>query len=193
MIYCSTRRIIRIGSSTATTRMPPGLPAALRRKILVDNPLATYAAAQGGRAMNIEVAPAERAPRRPRSKIVDCDFHPEELRSRSCKPFLSNQWWEHLQTYGTRPRHGYSEGLSLSEDDAAGVAPRRLAAGRRPAGERSRFHEAAAPRLLRHRVRDPEPAVADRAGRPERRVLAPRWRPPRTRPARRLDRAAIRG
>ena len=28
------------------------------------------------------------------------------------QPYLSNQWWSYLQTYGLRPRHGFSQGLS---------------------------------------------------------------------------------
>ena len=63
------------------------------------------------------------------------------------------------------------QGLRLSEDDAAGGAPRRLAAGRRIAGERSRFRAPAASRFLRHQRRDHESAVADRAGRHERRAV----------------------
>ena len=41
-ICCCFPRIFRTGSSTATTRMPKGIPEGLRRKILVENPLATY-------------------------------------------------------------------------------------------------------------------------------------------------------
>ena len=58
--------------------------------------------------MNIEL----RSPQRARTAgvgIVDCDIHPrttlEELR-----PFLSNRWWDYLQTYGRRSRHGYVAG-----------------------------------------------------------------------------------
>ena len=40
--------------------MPAGISPALRRKIAIDNPLATYATAQGGRAMNIEVRAKDR-------------------------------------------------------------------------------------------------------------------------------------
>ena len=28
------------------------------------------------------------------------------------RPFLSNQWWNYLQTYGNRSRHGYSKGYA---------------------------------------------------------------------------------
>ena len=153
MIYCSTRRTIRIGSSTATNALPPGLPAALRRKILVDNPLATYVAAEGGRAMNIEVrATGALAARR---KLDDRRLRLPSARSRSSRPAAVSE--QSLVGAICRPtacaRATARQGLRLSEGDAAGGAPRRLAAGRRAAGERSRFHAAAASRFLRHRLR----------------------------------------
>jgi predicted TIM-barrel fold metal-dependent hydrolase len=60
--------------------------------------------------MNIEV----RAPHRSaRSKldIVDCDFHPK-LTLAQLRPYLSNQWWNYLETYGNRARHGYVKGYA---------------------------------------------------------------------------------
>src|ERR1700745_4393054 len=58
--------------------------------------------------MNIEVKSSVRA-RQARLGIVDCAIHPrsslEDLR-----PFLSNRWWDYLQTYGRRSRHGYVTG-----------------------------------------------------------------------------------
>jgi predicted TIM-barrel fold metal-dependent hydrolase len=39
--------------------------------------------------------------------IVDCDFHPNVRGLEDVKPYLSARWWEHLQTYGQRPRHGF--------------------------------------------------------------------------------------
>ena len=101
--------------------------------------------------MNIEVRQPQRA-QKTKLDIVDCDFHPK-LTLEQMRPFLRNQWWSYLQTYGNRSRHGYRQGLRLSEDDAAGGAPRRLAAGRRVAGERSRFRAPAASRFLRHQTR----------------------------------------
>ena len=62
------------------------------------------------------------------------------------------------------------QGLSLSQEPAAGIAARLLAARRRPAGKRSRLHAPAAPRLLRHRMGHHESALANRAGRTERRA-----------------------
>jgi hypothetical protein len=43
--------------------------------------------------------------------IVDCDFHPK-LTVEQMRPFLSNQWWDYLQTYGMRSRHGYAKGYA---------------------------------------------------------------------------------
>jgi predicted TIM-barrel fold metal-dependent hydrolase len=58
--------------------------------------------------MNIEVRNPVRA-HEAGLGIVDCDIHPrsslEDLR-----PFLSNRWWDYLQTYGRRSRHGYVAG-----------------------------------------------------------------------------------
>ena len=90
--------------------------------------------------MNIEVRARERT-QQTKLDIVDCDFHPK-MTHEQMRPFLSNQWWSYLQTYGIRSTPRLCQGLRLSEDDAAGGAPRRLAADRRPAGERSRFRAA---------------------------------------------------
>ena len=58
--------------------------------------------------MNMEVRQLERSAKA-RVGIVDCDIHPrnslEDLR-----PYLSNRWWDYLQTYGQRQRHGYVKG-----------------------------------------------------------------------------------
>ena len=58
--------------------------------------------------MNIEVSARERG-QNTRLDIVDCDFHPK-LTIEQMRPFLSNQWWNYIQTYGNRSRHGYSKG-----------------------------------------------------------------------------------
>jgi len=54
--------------------------------------------------MNMEVRAKERA-QSSKLSIIDCDFHPRFSQERM-KPFLSNQWWSYLQTYGGRQRHG---------------------------------------------------------------------------------------
>ena len=68
-------------------------------------------------------------------------------------------------------RHGYAKGYAYPKIAAAGRAPRRLAAGRRPAGERSRFLQQQHLDFYGIERGDHEPAVAHRAGRPERRAL----------------------
>jgi len=60
--------------------------------------------------MNIEVRAKERR-QKVKLDIVDCDFHPK-ITPEQLRPFLSNQWWSYLQTYGSRPRHGYAKGYA---------------------------------------------------------------------------------
>ena len=60
--------------------------------------------------MNIEVRAQERSPQT-KLDIVDCDFHPK-MAVEQMRPFLSNQWWSYLQTYGSRARHGYTKGYA---------------------------------------------------------------------------------
>src|ERR1044071_7803996 len=58
--------------------------------------------------MNIEVRAKDRA-QQSKLSIIDCDFHPR-LTHEQMKPFLTNQWWSYLQTYGNRQRQarGYN-------------------------------------------------------------------------------------
>ena len=60
--------------------------------------------------MNIEVRAPQRT-QQARLDIVDCDFHPK-MTLEGMRPFLSNQWWDYLQTYGNRSRHGYAKGYA---------------------------------------------------------------------------------
>jgi len=60
--------------------------------------------------MNIEVRARERT-QQSTLDIVDCDFHPK-LTVEQMRPFLSNRWWDYLQTYGIRSRHGYAKGYA---------------------------------------------------------------------------------
>ena len=57
--------------------------------------------------MNIEVRARDRA-QQSKLSIIDCDFHPR-LTHEQLKPFISNQWWSYLQTYGHRQRHGQAK------------------------------------------------------------------------------------
>ncbi len=118
--------------------------------------------------MNIEVRqPARNA--KARVGIFDCDIHPKSALE-DLRPYLSNRWWDYLQTYGQRQRHGYVKGFPYPKSQPLASRRELLAARRRAAGERSRFHARAAPRSLRHRMGHHEPALADRAGRAERRA-----------------------
>jgi len=60
--------------------------------------------------MNIEVRAPQRSARA-KLDIVDCDFHPK-LTLAQLRPYLSNQWWNYLETYGNRARHGYVKGYA---------------------------------------------------------------------------------
>ena len=60
--------------------------------------------------MNIEVRAQDRA-QQSKLSIIDCDFHPR-LTHEQMKPFLTNQWWSYLQTYGNRQRHGQAKGYN---------------------------------------------------------------------------------
>lgn len=42
--------------------------------------------------------------------IIDVDLHPK-TDNKDLKPYLSKRWWDHLQVYGTRQRHGFQTGF----------------------------------------------------------------------------------
>src|SRR5262249_13953001 len=68
---------------------------------------------KGGRAMNIEVRQPVRGAKdsgKTRVGIFDCDIHPKSSLE-DLRPYLSNRWWDYLQTYGQRQRHGYVKGF----------------------------------------------------------------------------------
>jgi uncharacterized protein len=44
-----------------------------------------------------------------RLTIVDCDVHPKNTLA-DLRPYLSDRWWNYLQTYGRRLRHGFVSG-----------------------------------------------------------------------------------
>ena len=106
--------------------------------------------------MNIEVRAKDR-PQQSKLSIIDCDFHPRlTLEQLQAVPQQSMVELSADLRQSPAPRPG--QGLQLSEDRAAGVAPRRLAAERRTAGQRRRLLPRAASRFLRHRLRHPEAA-----------------------------------
>ncbi|MEN0076562.1 MAG: amidohydrolase family protein [Paracraurococcus sp.] len=53
------------------------------------------------------------APGRPAAAtlgLIDVDIHPRPKALAELKPFLSERWWQHLQTWGMRQRHGFTAG-----------------------------------------------------------------------------------
>ena len=57
-------------------------------------------------APDADADPTVRAQVQTRLKIIDGDVHPALRSLDDLKPYLSRQWWECLQSYGTRKRHG---------------------------------------------------------------------------------------
>jgi uncharacterized protein len=69
-----------------------------------------YSGPQETACMNVELRQPVHAPKsQSRLDIVDCDIHPKNSLE-DLRPYLSNRWWDHLQTYGLRPRHGFVKG-----------------------------------------------------------------------------------
>src|SRR4051794_25252857 len=59
--------------------------------------------------MNVELrAGTIRSKHRP--GLVDVDIHPKSSVA-DLRPYLSNHWWNYLQTYGPRQRHGFAKGF----------------------------------------------------------------------------------
>jgi predicted TIM-barrel fold metal-dependent hydrolase len=59
--------------------------------------------------MNMEVRQPSLA-QKTRLKIVDVDIHPKSS-VEDLKPYLSNRWWNHIETYGARTRQGFLKGF----------------------------------------------------------------------------------
>ena len=59
--------------------------------------------------MNIE-ARQRLGEQKSRATIIDVDIHPKAS-AEDLRPFLSQRWWDHLQTYGTRGRQGFAKGF----------------------------------------------------------------------------------
>ena len=45
-----------------------------------------------------------------RLALIDCDIHTRPNTNADLKPYLSQRWWDHLNTYGFRLRHGFTKG-----------------------------------------------------------------------------------
>lgn len=72
--------------------------------------------------MNVQ-APAPTAESVTKLGIVDCDIHPRIRTIGDLRPYLSERWWKHLNTYGMRVRHGQQKGTPYPK--AAPMAARR--------------------------------------------------------------------
>jgi uncharacterized protein len=59
--------------------------------------------------MNMEVRQPSLA-QKTRLKLIDVDIHPKSS-VEDLKPYLSNRWWNHAQTYGARTRQGFLKGF----------------------------------------------------------------------------------
>ena len=81
-----------------------------------------------------------------RLRIIDCDVHPSIHAHSDLDQFLPKRWQEHLRSLRQSSAHALYWHHALSTLLAADCAPRRLAADRRAAGLRSRFHAQAASR-----------------------------------------------
>ena len=170
MIYCSMRRTIRIGSSTATRdagRDFAGAAAQDRDRQSARD----LCPAQGGGAMNIEVRAKDRTRSRASFRSSIATSIPR-LTHEQMQAVPQQSMVELSADLRQPPRHGQAKGYDYPKIDAAGGAPRRLAAGRRPAG-RAISISAAQQHLdfygIDHGILNP--LVADRAGRPERRAV----------------------
>ena len=82
-------------------------------KLMRENALATYdrLCAEGAPGMNV-IQPIQ-VPGKPAAAtlgLIDVDIHPRPKAITEFKPFMSDRWWQHLQTWGMRQRHGFTGG-----------------------------------------------------------------------------------
>ncbi|MGZ3408759.1 MAG: amidohydrolase family protein [Xanthobacteraceae bacterium] len=59
--------------------------------------------------MNVH-APAPARDHNTKLGLIDVDIHPRPKSPADLKPYMSPQWWDHLQMFGSRRRHGYVKG-----------------------------------------------------------------------------------
>src|SRR6185312_5557049 len=57
-------------------------------------------------APDADLDPRPRSGAETRLAIIDGDVHPALRSISDLKPYLTAHWWNHLQTYGSRRRHG---------------------------------------------------------------------------------------
>jgi predicted TIM-barrel fold metal-dependent hydrolase len=55
-------------------------------------------------------SPRQAAVAATRTPLVDCDIHPRLRSPADYKPYLAERWWDHMQVYGRRVRHGFVKG-----------------------------------------------------------------------------------
>jgi|LNFM01.1.fsa_nt_gb predicted TIM-barrel fold metal-dependent hydrolase len=56
--------------------------------------------------------------------LIDCDIHARPKALTELKPYLSQRWYDHLMTYGTRHRHGFAKGHPYPKSQPANGARR---------------------------------------------------------------------
>src|SRR5205085_11646603 len=72
--------------------------------------------------MNMELRERVR-PARVKPAVIDCDIHPRIPNLEALRPYMAQRWWDYLQTYGARVRHGFARGYPYPK--AAPLACRR--------------------------------------------------------------------
>ena len=72
--------------------------------------------------MNV-LAPQRATTSATKLSVIDCDIHPRVKHLSDLKPFMTERWWNHLNTYGGRTRHGHQKGTPYPK--AAPLASRR--------------------------------------------------------------------
>src|SRR5947209_2373978 len=61
-------------------------------------------------AMNLELKhPVHERAQRVKPAVIDCDIHPKAP-IEALRPHLGARWWDYMQTYGLRSRHGFAKG-----------------------------------------------------------------------------------
>ena len=72
--------------------------------------------------MNAHADPRTLTPNRLR--MIDCDIHTRPKSNAELKPYLAQRWWDHLNTYGIRLRHGVVKGHPYPKSQPANGARR---------------------------------------------------------------------
>ena len=62
--------------------------------------------------MNVQTRPVHGKAAKSQAGIADCDIHPVLPSIEVLRPFMTAQWWQYLQTYGTSLRQGHQAGVN---------------------------------------------------------------------------------